>query len=170
MRNNLFCLENPSTFDDVKKGRFKYQKDNTFILKNPNSRHFHKRMSGFKLEDLPLNVQKSLIQPELSRKPIRRETPKNLDESSEIRPHAAHKVVAVHENFHSALDGYNPALLESQEVSYGNMVQTPRLPKLGGPSSVHSKSQKAFTKALKPAMKSNRSPTNLKKSVRIPRK
>jgi hypothetical protein len=170
MRNNLYCLENPSTFDDVKKGKFKYQKNNTFILKNPNSKHFHKRMSGFKLEDLPLNVQKSLTQPELNRKPTRAETPKNLDGSLEIRPPAAQKVVAVHQNSQTLPDGYKPALSESQEVSYGNMVQTPRLPKLGGPSSVHSRSQRAFPRTLKPAMKTNQSAANLKKAVRIPRK
>jgi hypothetical protein len=170
MRNNLYCLENPSTFDDVKKGRFKYQKDNTFILKNPDSKHFNKRMSGFKLEDLPLNVQKSLTQPKLNCKPTRSETPKNLEESLEIRPPAANKVVAVHQNFHTAPDAYNPPLSESQEVSYGNMVERQRLPKLGGPSSVHSRSQKEFPRTLKPAMKTNQSAANLKKSVRIPRK
>jgi hypothetical protein len=170
MRNNLYCLENPQTFEDVKKGRYKYQKDNTFILKNPDSKQFHKRLSGFKLEDLPLAVQKSLNEPERYHKPTRSETPKYVDESLEMRPPAAQKFVAVHENFYTAPDGYNPALSENQEVSYGEMVERRRLPKLGGPSSIHSRSQNLLPKNLKPSMEINQSTANLKKSVRVPRK
>lgn len=57
MRKNLYCLENPEVFDDVPEGKIKYQANNTFILKNPKAKLLQKRISGFRLEDLPDSVR-----------------------------------------------------------------------------------------------------------------
>jgi len=133
MRNNLYCLENPGTFDDAKsKGRFKYQKNNTFILKNPDSKEFHKRTSGFRLEDLPFDVQKSLIDSEHWHKTSKSEIPRYMDDSLQLAPTAPKKVVAIHENFQTAPDLYNPEISETKELSYGKMVERRRLPTLTG--------------------------------------
>lgn len=66
MRRNLHCLENPELFGDVPQGKIGYQKNHTFIVKNPNAKRFQKRISGFRLEDLPLEEREEVLKKRLA--------------------------------------------------------------------------------------------------------
>lgn len=73
MRQNLYCLSNPSNFEEVKNGRLAFQSNHTVVLKDPKAKSLQKRSVGFRLEDLPQDARQALLdgQSPIKRHPVR---------------------------------------------------------------------------------------------------
>ena len=67
MRQNMHCLKNPNVFNELNKGLYEYGENNTFVVQNPDSKHFFDKMHGYRLQELPTAIQNHVTE-EIERK------------------------------------------------------------------------------------------------------